>query len=480
MTMFDQILPRVAEVLRDHTNALPTIGSILVNRDLNGRVRLVIGEPARTDATAKQALDAIAGELQGQLGPHAYPAENAVLFEVDLDSVCAGAPTFPLEGFEGVQVIDRLATEGNWASIASEATGAPRIVFFSIKGRVGRSTALAASAWALAQTGQRVLVLDLDLESPDLSSALLPEERRPTYGIADWLVEDLVDNGDAVFEDLMATSTLSHDGEIDVVPTHGRDPGEYVAKLGRVWMPKMRSDGTREVWSRRLSRLIDALEARWRPDVILLDSRAGIDEVASICVTDLGAKLVLLFAIDGEQTWSGYRILFQHWRQSDVVRDIRERLQMGGAMIPETDAIEYFAGLRERGYDLFVEELYDEIPPGEVAGERWNFDASDGGAPHYPWAVRWHRGFAAPRSLHVRLNPSTRGRWRPFSVRSSRTWRLSPARKGKEMGDVTKIRKALIEALPIETANHGEAPDAAALYIPPFHIKALRLVRCSK
>jgi hypothetical protein len=48
------------------------------------------------------------------------------------------------------------------------------------------------------------------------------------------------------------------------------------------------------------------------------------------------------------------------------------------------------------------------------------------------------------------------------------------------MGDVTKIRKALIEALPIETANHGEAPDAAALYIPPFHIKALRLVRCSK
>jgi hypothetical protein len=276
-------------------------------------------------------------------------------------------------------------------------------VFFSIKGGVGRSTALAASAWALAQSGQRVLVLDLDLESPGLSSALLPEERRPTYGIADWLVEDLVDNGDAVFEDLMATSTLSHDGEIDVVPAHGRDPGEYIAKLGRVWMPKMRSDGTREAWSQRLSRLIDALEARWQPDVILLDSRAGIDEVASSCVTDLGAKLVLLFAIDGEQTWPGYRILFRHWRQSGVVRDIRERLQMVGAMIPETDAVEYFSGLRERGYDLFAEELYDEIPPGEVAGARWNFDASDEGAPHYPWAVRWHRGFAALRSLHTRL-----------------------------------------------------------------------------
>ena len=403
MATFDQILPRVAEVLRDYAEMVPTIGPILINRDLNGRVRIVVGEPACNHPTAKQAIDAIACELQERLGPHAYPAENAVLFESDLGSVCAGATSFPLEGFEGVKVIDRLATEGNWASIAPESTGVPRIVFFSIKGGVGRSTALAASAWALAQAGQRVLVLDLDLESPGLSSALLPEERRPTYGIADWLVEDLVDNGDAVFEDMMATSTLSHDGEINVVPAHGRDPGEYIAKLGRVWMPKMRSDGAREAWSQRLSRLIDALETRWQPDVILLDSRAGFDEVASSCVTDLGAYLVLLFAIDDEQTWSGYRILFRHWRTSGVVQKIRERLQLVGAMIPETDAAEYFADLREYSADLFREELYDEIPPGNVAGEQWNFDASDEGAPHYPWAVRWHRGFAALRSLHTRL-----------------------------------------------------------------------------
>lgn len=320
-----------------------------------------------------------------------------------MELVAAGAPSFLLESFDDVHVIDRLATEGNWASIAPESAGAPRIAFFSIKGGVGRSTALAVSAWALAQAGKRVLVLDLDLESPGLSSGLLPDERRPTYGIADWLVEDLVDNGDAVFEEVTATSTLSHDGEIYVVPAHGRDPGEYVAKLGRVWMPKTRVDGTCEIWSQRLSRLIDALESRWQPDVILLDSRAGIDEVASSCVTDLGARLVLLFAIDGEQTWSGYRILFRHWRKSGAVRDIRERLQLVGAMIPEIDAVKYVAGLREQGYDLFTEELYDEIPPGEVTGDRWNFDESDESSPHYPWAVRWHRGFAALHSLHVRL-----------------------------------------------------------------------------
>jgi hypothetical protein len=403
MTTFDQILPQVSEVLRAHESGLAEIGEILINRDLNGRVRLIVPEAVNSNAAALQTTQAIASELTNRLGPHAYPTDRAVLFEEDTAAVRVGAPAFPLEGFDYVYVVDRLASETDWASIAPLSKGAPRIVFFSIKGGVGRSTALAATAWALAQKGKRVLVLDLDLESPGLSSALLPDERRPTYGIADWLVEDLVDNGDTVFGEMIATSTLSHDGDIFVVPAHGRDPGEYIAKLGRVWMPKVDTVGKRETWSRRLGRLIDALETRWQPDVILLDSRAGIDEVASSCVTDLGAQLVLLFAIDSEQTWSGYRILFQHWRRSSTAQAIRECLQLVGAMIPETDAAEYFAGLRERGYDLFTEELYDEVPPGEVLVERWNFDESDEGAPHYPWAVRWHRGFAALRSMHTRL-----------------------------------------------------------------------------
>ena len=97
----------------------------------------------------------------------------------------------------------------------------------------------------------------------------------------------------------------------------------------------------------RLRRLLDELEKRWSPDVTLIDSRAGIDEVASACLTGLSASMILLFAIDGDQTWSGYRILFRHWRTSGVVREIRERLQVVGAMIPEVGADDYFDGLRE-------------------------------------------------------------------------------------------------------------------------------------
>ncbi|WP_372612846.1 KGGVGR-motif variant AAA ATPase, partial [Halomonas sp.] len=219
----------------------------------------------------------------------------------------------------------------------------------------------------------------------------------------DWLVEDLVDNGERVFADMLASSPLSHDGEILVVPAHGADPGDYIAKLGRVWMPKVADDGQRESWSQRLSRLIARLEARWQPEVILIDSRSGIDDVAASCVTDLGASLVLLFALDGEQTWTGYRLLFDYWHRAGVADEIRQRLQLVGAMIPELDSVDYFSGLRERGWDLFSEALYDEVPPGHTTEGLWSFDDHDESAPHYPWAIRWHRGFAALTSLHSRL-----------------------------------------------------------------------------
>ena len=420
MTTFEQILPRLTEVLKAHQKTVDLLEWLLINRDLNGRVRLIVPEAIEMDEAIRDQMGLLAERLAAQLGPHAYPAEAAILYETSRELACQGATSYPLEGFSHVWLLDRLATEGNWAQIAAETQGSRRVVFFSIKGGVGRSTALAATAWALAQAGKRVLVLDLDLESPGLSSSLLPPERQPAFGITDWLVEDLVDNAAAVFDNMMATSDLSRDGEIYVVPAHGADPGEYISKLGRVWMSKGRADGSRENWSARLQRLLADLEAEVRPDVVLIDSRAGIDEVASTCVTDLGANLVLLFALEGSQTWSGYRILFEHWRRAQVAEAMRERLKVVAALVPETDRIAYLEGVREHAYEIFIESLYDEIapPPTEAIGpapedkqrwrvhqlvEGWSFDEADEGAPHAPWPVNWHRSFAGLRSLQGRL-----------------------------------------------------------------------------
>lgn len=402
MNTFDAVLGLVISILIPFKDALSKIPQIVVNRDLNGRVRLIFPGQYREELTAKQ-LEEIAQNLSTSLLKHGFPTSQMILFEDDFDLIFEDVSKFPIHEIPGMYVVDRLATESRWANISPVSEGAPRVAFFSIKGGVGRSTAMTASAWALAQSGKRVLILDMDLESPGLSSALLPEDRRPAFGITDWLIEDLVDNGDGVFEELIATSTLARDGEIFVVPAHGRNPGEYIAKLGRVWMPKTTSQG-RETWSKRLERLIDRLENKLNPDVILIDSRSGIDDISSSCVTDLRANLVLLFAIDGEQTWMGYRLLFDYWKRAEVAPQIRERLQLIGSMIPETNSREYFERLREQGWDLFAEGLYDEVPSGAPLEGYWNFDETDEFAPHYPWVIRWHRGFAALSSLHQRFN----------------------------------------------------------------------------
>lgn len=415
MTTFDQILSVASEVLATHSATVIKLEWLLLNRDLNSRVRLIAPVVVEADQALHSEVLALASALATKLGPHACSPEALVLFDESREIASEGGSVCALDGFKRVWVVDRLATEADWSRIAPESHGAPRVVFFSIKGGVGRSTALAATAWHLAQSGKRVLVLDLDLESPGLSSALLPTERQPTYGIADWLLEDLVDNAAAVFDDMIASSNLSHDGEILVVPAHGAEPGEYLVKLGRAWMPKLCADGRREPWSARLLRLLELLEARIQPDVVLIDSRSGLDEIASACVTDMGARLILLFALEGDQTWNGYRMLFEQWLRAGVAIAIRERLQVVGAMVPELDRVSYQEGLREHAYEVFLDTLYDEIAPAAAGlgpngtwrvgspGDGWSFDEADETAPHAPWVVNWHRSFAGLRSLQGRL-----------------------------------------------------------------------------
>lgn len=401
MSTFDDILPAAAEVLSARSEVLANLDWLLINRDLNGRVRFIVPSDVETNEARRVQVEDLYGALAARITPHDYPVASGLLYEAAQDQACQGAAAFQLPGFDKVWVIDRLATESRWEAIAEVAPGAPRIVFFSIKGGVGRSTALAASAWGLARQGKRVLVLDLDLESPGLSSALLPADRQPKYGITDWLVEDLVDNGDALLDDLYATSDLRTAGQIYLVPAHGSDPGEYVAKLGRVWMPKVTAQMQPETWSSRLNRLVDRLEELIRPDVILVDSRAGIDEVAAACVTNLGAHTVLMFAIQGQQAWTGYRALFTHWQQRGVITSMRHRLQLVAGLVPDDERkLEYLSALRADAYDLF-ESTYDEVAPGQISD--WSFDEDDDDAPHAPLAIRWNRGWYGLLSLQQRM-----------------------------------------------------------------------------
>jgi hypothetical protein len=236
-----------------------------------------------------------------------------------------------------------------------------------------------------------VIVVDLALESPGVSASLLPAQTRPSFGVVDWFVEEDVGQADdALLRELVATSPLAAGttGEVRVVPAGGSIGVEtYVAKLARIYTstPEIGDTGT------RISHFLDRLEAAEHPDWVLLDSRAGIHDLAAIAVTRLDAT-ALLFAGNTSQTWLAYEYLFATWnRDPTFVRRFRDRLRVVAAQVPETGRDDYLRRLRDHASRLFAEYLYDDELAGDV--EAFNFDIGDPDAPHSPLPVYWRREF---------------------------------------------------------------------------------------
>ena len=137
-------------------------------------MRLSISDAVANDkATRGRPYDTGRRALHGVLGVHAYPPDDALLF-VD-DALLTSLEDAAREIKPGVYWVDRLVTGGNWWTVRApdNAQGANRFTLYSVKGGVGRTTTAAVLAWHLARSGERVLVVDLDLESPGLSSAML-------------------------------------------------------------------------------------------------------------------------------------------------------------------------------------------------------------------------------------------------------------------------------------------------------------------
>ena len=292
---------------------------------------------------------------------------------------------------EGVRLLERWVTGTDWlrAPLKRSSEKAQRLTFFGVKGGVGRSTALVAVARHLAERGERVLVVDLDLESPGVTATLLPEDALPSFGVVDWFVEgDVGQADDELLRDLVATSPLAAGttGEIRVVPAGGSVGAEsYVSKLARVYAaPPGGGD-----LAMRLAGLLDSLEAAEHPTWVLLDSRAGIHDLGAIAVTRLHA-IPLLFAVDTRQTWLAYRYLFATWKKDPLlVRRFRDGLRVVAAQVPETHRVPYLERLRDHASALFAEYLYDDATSDD--DETFNFDLSDPDAPHSPLPVYWRR-----------------------------------------------------------------------------------------
>lgn len=401
--LFNDALRLAAEAVQEDT--LPSAWPVRVVRDVYGRLRFAVDcDSSDYPVDARQRLET----AQQALGR--YATDGRLLFRDDFsnpDEVFGGpdwhlariaAPTDiePDRAIE-VRVLDRQIIGQDWlrTELAAATGHPPRIVFYSLKGGVGRSTALAMLAYRLARDGKRVLLIDFDLESPGLSGLLLPPERVAAYGLVDWFVEDAVGQGDWVLGDLLSDSPLADNtsGSIRVAAAMGNGERAYMSKLARVYADVPSPDGPQR-FAQRMARIVGVLEERERPDVVLIDSRSGLHDVAAVAISRL-ATIALLFATNSEQAWQGYGQLFKHWNQHpQVLRAVRERLAIVQALFPEADQAERAKRFLERAYELFSEHLYDDIEPGDDASfDAFSFQSDAEDAPHFPLRVRWNARF---------------------------------------------------------------------------------------
>ncbi len=209
--------------------------------------------------------------------------------------------------------------------------------FYSYKGGVGRTMALANVAELLFRAGKRVLMIDWDLEAPGLEHFFFPHEQLSTVrqkrGILDLVMGykrqmtrklDLSDPDNLPFEkpsEIAQPIAEDHSGlraessgKLWLI-TAGRrldeKPEEYASRVLNFdwldfytgWQGEAYFD-----WFRR--------ECKTFADVILIDSRTGVTEMGGVCTYHL-ADVVALFCAANQQNIQGTLDMVQNFAQAD-------------------------------------------------------------------------------------------------------------------------------------------------------------------
>lgn len=347
-TYFDDALPRFAKLVLELLGD-DALARNLFLRDASGLLTFVdVAANLRAEdkeLLAERAIAEISPYVDTQGFAIATPSE---LFDQRLADL-KNARRLPVQiGTELVyaNVVDRRMVGADWMQKpTAAATGPLRAVFASLKGGVGRSTALCVAAAHLSSRGHRVLAIDLDLEAPGLGNMLLSPGTLPSFGLLDYLVEQGVGSTDEAFlADMVAPSWLGGGrGRVDVLPAIGArslaSPSNVLGKIARAYLSSTSEDGGL-TFADHMRTVVGFFSDPLRYDAILIDARAGLHETTAAAVVGLGAE-VFFFGIDQPQTFSGYELLLAHLGILEVQEDDdwRDRLRFIQAKAPESQEL---------------------------------------------------------------------------------------------------------------------------------------------
>lgn len=167
------------------------------------------------------------------------------------------------------------------------------ITFYSYKGGVGRSMALANIATLLSKWGKKVLMIDWDLEAPGLENFFkeyLPDtDWSQQKGVLEWLYAQQ-NKEEAKWQDwVIPFKTRISKTDLHMLVS-GKSNGNYTEMLRAFDVAEFyeKHDG-----GRAIERFREELLAAY--DYVLIDSRTGVTDFGGICTIQLPDMLVMLF-----------------------------------------------------------------------------------------------------------------------------------------------------------------------------------------
>ncbi len=230
------------------------------------------------------------------------------------------------------------------------------VTFYSYKGGVGRTSALANVAAVLSSWGYRILCIDWDLDAPGLHYYL----QRPGDGpIRGGLV-------DAIHE-FSTTGHLDFDKHVVKAAPHGHAPTFDFLPAGsteRDYFDVTQAIDWSDLYSTKdLGSHLESYRDIWmrRYDLVLIDSRTGITDIGGICTAQLPDILVMLFTASNQSLRGTLDVAQRALRARDSLPYDRSRLLI--VPVPSRfDAKEEYRRAEE-WRERFADSLVDLVSP---------------------------------------------------------------------------------------------------------------------
>jgi len=187
------------------------------------------------------------------------------------------------------RILDRFIIGADWGSEMETKRKLNRFVFWSGKDGVAKTKAAVYSAQKLAEHGLKVLLVDMDLESPSLGS-YIPDLDLAENGITEYLLRR--NFGIAMDVKSLVIQDFQHP-TLHIVTAVGtedeRFPTEYRGKLSRALLEELPFEIS---IAGKLGSMLDQLEDADHYDVVLIDAPTGLSEIAATPLRHLGARIL--------------------------------------------------------------------------------------------------------------------------------------------------------------------------------------------